>query len=178
MTVNTLYPKRIKEGAASTSFVQREAMCGVGRGHDLDDVVRGLAYKGWAEGASLNLMDTVGRSMANVETWQDTHDVLYISEKMGNSSHFNTYQRLPVAQDVGLSSLERRLIVDALPAPRTRDDVARMLSHFAILRGITIASLVVDGATGALDVWGGTAPATHEPLYRWNIKPGSFFGRA
>ena len=59
-----------------------------------------------------------------------------------------------------------------MPAARTPDDVASILSQIAILRTNTIATLIVD-ETGRLTVWGGDAPARAEPLYSWNIT--SFF---
>lgn len=55
------------------------------------DVATGLASPAWACGASLNLVDTVGGVMGNVETYEDTNDVLIVTEQMGNSSHFNMY---------------------------------------------------------------------------------------
>ena len=42
---------------------------------DLDAVISGLAYPGWSDGASVNLVDTVGRAMANVEVYQDPRGV-------------------------------------------------------------------------------------------------------
>ena len=55
------------------------------------DVATGLASPAWACGASLNLVDTVGGVMGNVETYEDTNDILIVTEEMGNSSHFNMY---------------------------------------------------------------------------------------
>ena len=59
--------------------------------------------------------------------------------------------------------------VDRMHAPRSKKDVAEILSSFSILRGITIATLLVDGETGRFEAWGGSAPASTEPLFSWNI---------
>jgi hypothetical protein len=56
-----------------------------------------------------------------------------------------------------------------MPPPRSKDDVTDILSSFSILRGETIATLVVDGGSGRFEAWGGSSPTTTDPLYSWNI---------
>jgi hypothetical protein len=172
MTVNTLVPYSIKPYGISTSFIQRDAICGVGKGRDLSAVAAGLSDPRWSCGASLNLVDTAGRGMGNVETYLDTHDVEIVTEGMGNASHFNVYKRLPVEEDKGGSSVERQAMADSMPAPRSVDDIKTILSSDTILRLSTIGTLLLDG-TGRMQVWGGAAPATTSPLYTWDL--GSFF---
>lgn len=182
MTVNTLFPKRIRESGFSTAFVQREAMCGIGKGRGLHAVVDGLTRHGWSAGASMNLVDLRGRRMANVEVYEDQHDVLEVTEEMGNYTHFNLYKRLgnssidwPQA-----STMNRQARADFLAAPRSRDDIAEILSDvdgtdYPIWRDITIATLLTDGATGRLDAYCcGESAATHAPAHSWDVL--DFFG--
>ena len=70
-SVNTLYPRVIKTSGVSTSFIQRDAMCGVGNGRTLAAVASSLASPDWACGASLNLVDIPGGVMGNTETYLD-----------------------------------------------------------------------------------------------------------
>lgn len=128
-SVNTLVPKSIKSSGISTSFVQREAICGKGKGKNLKSVVAGLTRHGWADGASINIVDTNGGAMANVEVYEDRHSVQITTDRMGNSSHFNAYKRMAVPQEPYLSSATRQRRVDLLPPPRTKTDIARILSN-------------------------------------------------
>ena len=128
-SVNTLVPKSIKSSGISTSFVQREAICGKGKGKNLKSVLTGLTRAGWADGASINIVDTHGGAMANVEVYEDQHSVQVTTDRMGNSSHFNAYKRIPVPQMPELSSVIRQRRVDLLPAPRSKTDIARILSN-------------------------------------------------
>merc|ERR550514_371521 len=95
LSVNTLVPRtiRVGGGAVSTSFIQRHAMCGIGQGRDLEQVVAALGAGRWSDGASLNVVDSAGRAMANVETHQDRHDTRRVTAAMGNASHFNSCVR-------------------------------------------------------------------------------------
>ena len=70
-SVNTLYPRVIKTSGVSTSFIQRDAMCGVGNGRTLAAVASSLASPDWACGASLNLVDIPGGLIGNTETYLD-----------------------------------------------------------------------------------------------------------
>ena len=146
----------------------------------------------WSDGASLNVVDVAGRGIANVETHMSRHDALRVTAGSGqaeirgaggakagrgqgqggaNYSHFNIYKRLHVEEDSeGSSSVERQRAADALPAPRTRADVAALLGEPPFMRPSTIASLVLDDS-GRLEAWGGGAgPAGSAPLYSWNLK--------
>lgn len=178
-SVNTLVPKAIRRSGISTAFIQREAICGLGQGQNMSTVLARLATPEWSDGASINVIDTRGRHLANIETWEEQHDTLRVSARLGNSSHFNAYKRLSVPSQPSHSSTVRQARADSLPPPRTRRDIAEILSNTAdghadsILRDITIANLIVDGSSGRLDVWGGVPPASTKPLYSWNIS--SFF---
>lgn len=95
-----------------------------------------------------------------------------------NYSHFNQYKELEAGRvdGVDVSSLHRQARVDALPPPRTSADVRARLSDtsdaaYPIFRGMTLTSIVLDGVTGALDVWCcGSSPASGaSPAYRWNV---------
>ena len=79
--------------------LQREAICGVGKGQDMDAVVAGLSSQSWAEGASINVVDSRGGALANVETYEISHNVLRVTEAMGNNTHFNSFKRLAVSQE-------------------------------------------------------------------------------
>merc|ERR550514_657670 len=178
LSVNTLVPRtiRVGGGAVSTSFIQRHAMCGIGQGRDLEQVVAALGAGRWSDGASLNVVDSAGRAMANVETHQDRHDTRRVTAAMGNASHFNSYKRLDVAQVFSNSSAVRQKRIDSLPAPRSWEDVALILSNHtavdganSLLRPTTIATLLLDGATSRFEAWAGTASATTPPVHQWNL---------
>jgi len=120
--------------------------------------------------------------MANVETYEDVHSVFYVEEGIGNYSHVNLYKRLEVQQYMEPSSLHRQARLNALPAPRSRNDVMSHLSDSAdrdypIFRPTTVATLILDGATGGLEVWccGHPAAGDAPPVYRWNLH--SFFSQ-
>lgn len=175
-SVNTLVPRSITTTGVGTAFVQREAICGLGQGENITAVVRALASSKWADGASVNVVDTRGRQMGNMETWEEQHSYLGVSGGTGNASHFNAYKHLKPAPDGGPdhSSVVRQRRADALPAPRSRSDVARILSNTAdgasdsILRNITIATLLLD-ETGRLEAWAGAPSASSPPLHSWNL---------
>ena len=89
-TVNTLLPKKIRFRGVTTSFIQRDAICGGGDDRSLDDVLEGLRSKEWADGASINVVDTATPGIANIETWEAEHSTLHLTDRMGNMSHCNT----------------------------------------------------------------------------------------
>lgn len=173
-TVNTLLPKRIKSSGVSTGFIQREAICGVEGGggrRGIEAVVSGLQYRGWADGASINVVDAVERRVANVETYLDTHSTVWVPNRAGNSSHCNAYKHLSVDQYSCSSTVARQALLDHSPPPRTVDDVKGLLSEApTLLRDITIANLVYSAETGRLEAWGGTAPDSTPPLYSWDLR--------
>lgn len=147
-TVNTLVPDRIETSGVSTSFIQRDAICGIGNGRTLKDVAEKLADKRWADGASINVVDTANAALANVETYLNSHDTLMVLPPVSNYSHFNLYKRLSVAEQSSASSEFRQWVADALPAPHGYEAIGRQLSYFPFLRDSTIATLLVDGSTG------------------------------
>ena len=101
----------------------------MGKGKNLKSVVTGLIRHGWADGASINVVDTRGGAMANVEVYEDRHSVQLTTESMGNSSHFNAYKRISVSQAPEGSSVIRQHRADSLAPPRSFADVARILSN-------------------------------------------------
>lgn len=116
--------------------------------------------------------------MANVEIHEDDHSALEVTENMGNYSHFNQYKRLGygVTDPPQPSSVARQARVDALPPPRSRGDVAAVLSDAAdadypLFCDITIATLLLDGATGRLDAWccGNSAAGGAPPAHSWHV---------
>ena len=77
--------------------------------------------------------------------------------------------------------MHRQARFDALPAARTIADVRARLSDTAdaaypVYRPMTLTSIVLDGATGTLDVWCcGSSPASGAPpVYKWDVL--SWFG--
>lgn len=97
-TVNTLLPRRIRPSGISTSFIQRDAICGFRRGDTVDEVLDGLARTRWSDGASINVVGTTPTTagIGNIETHEDQHSTVRLSDLMGNDSHCNAYKRLPV----------------------------------------------------------------------------------
>ena len=86
-----------------------------------------------------------------------------------NYSHFNMFKHLKGSfTDLGDESSEHRQArADALPAPRDAKDIAALLGDrgdkaLPIYRAYTLASCVLDGATGKLSVWVGKNPAGDE----------------
>merc|ERR1712217_432424 len=73
------------------------------------------------------------------------------------------------------SSRHRQSRVDALPGVRDVDDIISRLSDaadrkFPIFRNITVGTLILNGASGRMRVWGyGRAAASGPPTYDWNI---------
>ena len=63
------------------------------------------------------------------------------------------YKRLPVDQEHRLSSMERQWLVDRLPAPRSRSDIAAVLGTLSILRPSTIATLLLDDTGRQVNGW-------------------------
>jgi len=170
MTVNTLVPKQIDPSGITTSFIQRDAICGLGKGHNLSSVVAGLSSRYWADGASVNLVDTRGGNMASVEVYTGEQSVLSVTESMGNYSHFNLYRRLAVEQWPSESSMERKALLDSFPPPQTSSDITEALSQSpTVLRNTTIATLLIDGTSGRIDAWGGSASASTLPIHSWNL---------
>eukprot|EP00040_Diaphanoeca_grandis_P018940 m.99711 g.99711 ORF g.99711 m.99711 type:complete len:395 (-) comp27181_c0_seq2:117-1301(-) len=174
-SVNTLVPQSINAFGISTSFIQRDAICGIGKGQTMASVIHGLKNPGWADGASVNVVDTANKCMANVEIYESKSNVSVVSESMGNNSHFNSYKRIVVKQDPFLSSIVRQRRVDLLPPPRSVSDIASILSNTAdgplnsLLRNITIATLLVDGVSGLLEAWGGLASESTPAIHSWNL---------
>eukprot|EP00931_Biecheleriopsis_adriatica_P121333 TRINITY_DN96416_c0_g1_i1.p1 TRINITY_DN96416_c0_g1~~TRINITY_DN96416_c0_g1_i1.p1 ORF type:complete len:406 (+),score=63.90 TRINITY_DN96416_c0_g1_i1:196-1413(+) len=178
MTVNTLTPRRIRPYGVSTAFIQREAICGLGKGRDLDDVIAGLSVPSWSDGASINLVDVHAHRMANVETYENAHSVLEITGHTGNYSHFNNYKRLGpgVTDRPQASTTFRQARVDEMAPPHSLEDIATMLSdsansNYPIFRNTTIATLLLDGASGRLRVWccGSAAASGAPPTYSWSL---------
>ena len=100
-----------------------------------------------------------------------------------NYSHENMFKHLPAGERVDTgdnSTVHRQARIDALPVPRSAADVARILGDtadaaFPVYRDITLTTMVLDGATGVLDVWVDANPATAAagPDFSWNLT--SFF---
>eukprot|EP00928_Gymnodinium_smaydae_P059205 TRINITY_DN42460_c0_g1_i1.p1 TRINITY_DN42460_c0_g1~~TRINITY_DN42460_c0_g1_i1.p1 ORF type:complete len:412 (+),score=42.32 TRINITY_DN42460_c0_g1_i1:132-1367(+) len=181
-TVNTLRPRNIRIRGVTTAFIQREAICGLGKGRTLDQIVEGLRSHQWAYGASINIVDAKRKRMANMETWEDNSDCVHVTEAMSNYSHFNMYKHL--GRDVDApsnSTLHRQRRVDTLPAPKSTDDIISILSdkrdqQYPIFRNgdsggsATMVSHVLDGDTGRLRIWCcQRLPSEEPPTYTWNI---------
>ena len=179
LTQNSLFPNVSVPRGLGSAFVQRDALCGASGAHGLDGVVKALSRGGWSSGASVNLVDLKARRMASFEAHVDEHAVREVPTTAGpaNQTHVNRYKWMDVAQDSthAASSLHRQARFDALPAPRGREDVARLLSdegddEYPVFREMTLASLVLD-STGRLEAWCcGHAPASgRTPAYSWDI---------
>jgi hypothetical protein len=187
LTQNSLFPLRTRAGGLGSMFVQRQAICGLSKERrGMDTVVAGLMRGGLSSGASVNLVDLKERRMASVELHEDAASVRAVgpagvASSVANYSHFNMYKELEVgrADAPNNSTLHRQARVDEMPPPRTLGDVKATLSdaadaEYPIFRGMTLASLALDGSTGSLDVWCcGDAAAAAPPAYRWNVL--SFF---
>jgi hypothetical protein len=100
----------------------------------------------------------------------------------GNYSHFNMFKHLQsgMAVDEGdNSTMHRQRRIDAMPAVRTLAGVAAALGDitdpaYPVYRPNTLATIIIDGASGNMTVWANTQPnQTSVPVYRWNIH--SFF---
>lgn len=170
---NSMVPRRSRAGGLACSFVQRRALC---RAHNLDEAVTALSVPGWSDSASMNVVDVRGKRMANVELWEDRHNVVEVTEAMNNYSHFNEFKHLLTAQGQRIDDPKtfvrdpRQRRVDALPAPRSELDVMARLSDSQIFRPTaTITTVIINGATGSLKVWCGVPSASNPPAYSWDI---------
>jgi len=163
-TQNTLHLRSLRQDGLACTLVQRRAIC---EAHTMDEAIAGLADPEWGSGASMNLVDVRGKRMANMEIWENLSHVQEVTEKMGNYSHFNMYKHLnqavgwqvdaPTPAD---TSENRQGRLDELPPSRSAADIRQRLSDAAIVRPnprvlnkATIASLIVNGTTGQLDIW-------------------------
>ncbi len=179
-TQNTLFPKTTRAHGLACTFVQRRATCGRGV-TTLDAFAARLHTRGWAAGASLNVVDLdlarggAHQTMANIEVYEDQFSRLDVDT---NYSHENMFKHLGVP-DAGDNSTEHRQSrIDRLPAPHSVADVANILGDTAdaaypLYRTITLASLILDGATGVLSVWVDSNPAETRPVFAFPLA--SFF---
>ena len=179
-TQNTLFPKTTRARGLACTFVQRRATCGRGV-TTLDAFAARLHTRGWAAGASLNVVDLdlgrggVHQTMANIEVYEDQFSRLDVET---NYSHENMFKHLDVP-DAGDNSTEHRQSrIDRLPVPHSTADVANILGDTAdavypLYRKITLASFILDGATGVLSVWVDSNPAVARPVFAWPLT--SFF---
>jgi len=175
LTQNSLFPRGVRPNGLASTFVQRDAICGL-TSSSIDEVVDSITSKPWSYGASVNLIDLRSRRFLNIEVFEDKHAILEVTEAMGNYSHFNVYKHLlPGKLDAPeASSLHRQARADALPAPHDRKAVMSILSDAhdqqqPIYRNETLATLVLDGLTGVLDVWAGSSAEDGAALYSWNL---------
>lgn len=186
MTVNTLYPTRIKigDGAVSTAFIQRDSICGKSNGPGLEPVYKTLQSDDWSEGSSCNIVDfgdvPDGRAggYASVETWISSSSVYVMPDRVQhptNASHVNKYKLLhdvPQIKEKIEGSYERQKFLDEQPGPESKNDIITLLGSSPVMRSYTIATIVGD-SDGYLSIWAGVSPATSNPMYTWNIH--SFF---
>jgi hypothetical protein len=188
-TQNSLFPKQARARGLGCVFVQRDAM---DHAVDIPSFVARLATAGWADTASMNIIDVNVQRMANVELYEDDMSVRYIDSSGGNESsggrggnysHFNMYKHLAsgMAVDRGdISTQHRQARWDGLPPVSTLAGVVAVLGDTAdpkypVYRPITLATLVLDGESGNLTVWANARPGHAAPVYNWNIK--AFFAR-
>jgi hypothetical protein len=183
LTQNSLFPRNSKRGGLASSFVQREALCGAAGGDSLDAVVDALSPSrvgGWAQAASVNIVDLNQKRMANVEIYEGRHAVYEVTKAPGaasNYSHFNHFKELGGVEEDGKrkSSAHRQARLDELPPSRTVGDIARRLSDradeaYPIFRNMTLTSILLNGDDGALHAWCcGHRPVDAPPAYRWNL---------
>lgn len=185
LTQNSLFPARSRRAGLSSAFVQRQAICGPdGGASSLQDVVDGLSTGGWAQAASVNIVDMNARRMANVEVYEDRigmHEVTLQPAGPSNYSHFNHFKEIQSVEEDGhrTSSRHRQARLDSLPAPTSADDIAMRLSDthdaaYPIYRQMTLATLVLDGAARSLRVWCcGHSAESGPPAFKWDLS--SFF---
>lgn len=149
-------------------------------------MIHGLSTGGWAQAASVNIVDMNARRMANVEVYEDRlglHEVTTHPASPSNYSHFNHFKEIvspPVKEDAHrTSSLHRQARLDALPAPQSTADIALRLSdtadtEYPIYRQMTLATLILDGAARSLHVWCcGRSATSGPPAFKWDLR--SFF---
>jgi len=171
LTQNSLFPLNSSISGLSSVFMQRDAVCGKSSSQGIDAVIAAVTSKSWSLGASVNLIDLRARKMANVEVFEDNRVITFITAAMGNFSHFNNYKTYKpgVIDEAQPSSVHRQAKVDSLPAPRSREDVMKLLSDtsdtaYPVFRNITMGTFILDGITGQLDVWCcGQSPASGAP---------------
>eukprot|EP00930_Biecheleria_cincta_P056080 TRINITY_DN42264_c0_g1_i1.p1 TRINITY_DN42264_c0_g1~~TRINITY_DN42264_c0_g1_i1.p1 ORF type:complete len:460 (-),score=76.55 TRINITY_DN42264_c0_g1_i1:31-1305(-) len=176
-TQNMLSPRVQYQAGLASAFIQRRALC---RATDLDNAIGALSFPSWIGAASVNIVDYKAARMANVELWESRSSVVEVTAELGNYSHFNEFKRLTTysgkAVDDPFAFLNdlRQTQVDALPAPRTAEDVVQRLGLVS-RPDTTIASFVVDGSTGHLKVWCSGWSMLHNPTYTWDLD--QFFKR-
>lgn len=182
-TQNSLFPNTTRAYGLACTFVQRMATCG-SHIKTIDDFATTLHTGNWAAGASLNVVDLDfaghGRNqkMANIEVYEDGFSRLDVPT---NYSHENMFKHLVEGErvDAGDNSTEHRQArIDQLPAPKCAHDIAQILgdtsdADYPLYRPITLTSLILDGATGVLQVWVNSNPATTPPEFSWPLA--SFF---
>jgi len=186
LTQNSLFPLVNSDDGVSTVFAQASAICGKSGGKGQDAIVAELIRNQWSSGASVNLIDIKRKTMANVEVHRNKHSIYQVTNgttTATNYSHFNMYKHLApgTIQNPEASTVHRQARVDALPPPRTRADIIERLSDatdraYPIYREMTLATLILDGSIGRMDVWccGHSSASGGEPIYSWDML--NFFG--
>ena len=122
----------------------------------------------------MNVVDLGARRMANIEVWEDRHSVFEVTE---NYTHFNEYKHLKKANGKRINDKQvfendyRQRRADQYSAPVSKGDVQAILGDPAIFRqDETIATLVLDGVAGLLDVWvNQPASGIEAPVYRFDL---------
>lgn len=182
-TQNTLNPRHSRPRGLAVAFMQRRAICSA---RNMDAAIAGLTRSGWSDGASMNVVDLRAGRMANVELWEDRHNVLEVTPIMGNYSHFNEYKHLTTEAGMPIDDPRkfvhdpRQGVVDSLPPPQSTADIMARLSHPKVYgKDGTLITLILNGTTGQLDIWCCGVSATSDPanpVYSFNLH--SFFDAA
>lgn len=178
LTQNSLFPKKLDRHGVASVFIQRDAVCGKAGQHGVEAMELQLVMQPWSGGASVNLVDLKAKRMRNIELYNGEVAGTEVLFEDGNYSHFNMYKELVVSDYHEASTLHRQARVDSLPAPRSAQDIKAILSdtadrEYPVFRNMTLATLVLDGASGRLDVWccGVAAASGVKPAHSWNILP-------
>lgn len=175
-TQNALFPAANRAFGLASNFVNRAAC----EQTSLQDVHRVSSVLNQTMGFSLNVVSVHEKAAANFEVYEDACSrTLLPTDRPANSSHFNHYKHVqpaPVESQGPLqaSSTHRQARVDALPPVRTGQDILQVLGDHAdpdypLYRTITLMTSLLDGATGVMQIWSQSNPASSDPLYTWNI---------
>lgn len=177
-TQNSLFPQHARPSGLISSFVQRWAICNSSR---LEEVATRISNtRGWAQAASLNIVDLRARKMANMEIWEDEVSRFDV---VSNYSHFNIFKQLRDIPEEGdrSSSHHRQARVDAMPRSSSWTDIVTRLGdqqdrNYPIYRNITLSTVVLDGLTGVLRAWDGENPRMNiqNPTHVWNLLKNKF----
>ena len=190
MTQNEMLPIMANPNGLGNVFIQNRAIC---HSKTIHQFITNLNCGNWSTGGSVNIVDVKLKKMSNVEFWLDKMSVYPITQPPGYYYHFNKYKRLkqpngnPIYDETIFKNDLRQQRIDTLPPPSTLKGISNLLSNPIIYNegkdltppssskhdpsslAPTIATVLLDGHTGTIQIWADVQPTNESPILTFNI---------